>query len=164
MKKATSLASINKHIQKYYPLISLVKGNGYHWIHSSDDRIAIQLAGLYTTSIDVPRIAQLTPDEWLERVNYVLADSYRLPFDRMPVKFPINQPDYRFYVCELIGSTIRINEGFVEKVDATERLNQQKEEGHADGLVFKVISGRHLKTEGIDPYDDTNWDNPSYMR
>ena len=57
-----------------------------------------------------------------------------------------------------------INEGFEYPNDAKERIREQKEEGHADGLTFKPLSGRFLKSKGIDPNDDKNWGNPSYMR
>ena len=85
--RPTSLKSANAHIQTKYPQIFLVRGNGYYWVASNDDNIGLQLAGLYTTIIGTPRITMLTPEQWLEQVEYILADSVRLPTERTPVKF-----------------------------------------------------------------------------
>lgn len=161
--KRISLKSVNERIQAKYPLLVLVKGKGYYWVHSDDDNSATQLSRLYTTSIDIPRITLLTPDQWLDKVEWVLADSCRYEYDRMPVVFPINQPDYTCYTCEVTPAGIRINEGWVDKSDATARLKEQKAEGHTDGLTFRVYSGKFLKSKGVDPGVDANWSAPSYM-
>jgi len=84
--------------------------------------------------------------------------------DKKPLKEAINQPDYQFYVCEILNGTAKINEGFVDKEDASYRLQEQKAEGHTEGLTFKVLSGKFLKSKGIDPNNDRNWGNPSYIR
>jgi len=85
----------------------------------------------------------------------------------------INQPDYTYYICELFikgpnglfyWSDARINEGFECKEDAVTRMKEQQEEGHTDGLTFKVYSGKYLKSKDIDVNDDSKWANPSYIK
>lgn len=87
MKKRVTLKNVNAYIQTKYPVIQLIKGNGYFWVYSEDDNIGLQLAGLYTTSIDIPRITMLTEDEWLDKVEWIMTDPMRYLGDRTPVKF-----------------------------------------------------------------------------
>lgn len=60
-----TLAKVNKHIQTKYPLIQLIKGNGYFYIASDDDAMVLKLAALYTTSIPVYAINHLTLGGWI---------------------------------------------------------------------------------------------------
>lgn len=76
----------------------------------------------------------------------------------------INQKDYTYYTCEVTAGGIKINEGWVDRDDAITRLKEQKEEGHTEGLTFKVYSFAYLASKGIYPWDDCNWGNPSYIK
>lgn len=68
------IALVNKAIQKKYPLIELVKGEGYYYVHSSNDYMALKLATLYTTSISVPNLNQMGLDRWVANVERILRD------------------------------------------------------------------------------------------
>ena len=76
----------------------------------------------------------------------------------------INQKAYTHYVCEITPDGIKINEGFESKEDAQTRIAEQKDEGHTDGLTFKVYSFAYLGSKGLSPWIDANWANPSYIK
>jgi hypothetical protein len=80
-----TLAKVNKYIQQKYPEIELVKGKGYFYVYSKNDAIGLKLAGLFTTTIAVYSLNECTIERWLELVEYVLADSERIAYDRQPV-------------------------------------------------------------------------------
>ncbi len=87
MGNAKSLIQVNKAIQAKYPLIKLVKGKGYYYVHSEDDNISLQLAALFSTSIPVANIKHQSVDNWIKDVESVLSDWERFHYDRVPVKF-----------------------------------------------------------------------------
>lgn len=72
IKKATSLAQVNKALHKKYPKIDLVRGNDYYYLHSNDKETALKLAGLRQTGIYVYSIKQMTIDQWIKEVEYLL--------------------------------------------------------------------------------------------
>lgn len=80
-----TLAKVNKHIQAKYPLIQLVKGEGYFYVHSDDDAMGLKLAMLFTTSIPVYAINQLTIGGWMDSVEYVLRDGQQVEWNRNPI-------------------------------------------------------------------------------
>lgn len=80
-----TLKKINAELQKKYPGIELVRGQGYFYVYSEDDDLGLKLAGLYTTSIPVDKLNQMTMEKWIEAVEYVLKDMQRLPYARCPV-------------------------------------------------------------------------------
>lgn len=80
-----TLAKVNKHIQAKYPLIQLVRGEGDFYIASEDDAMALKLAALYTTSIPVHAINNLTLGGWMDSVEYVMRDAQRNQYDRNPI-------------------------------------------------------------------------------
>lgn len=80
-----TLKQLNAYIQVKYPLIEVVKGNGYFYVHSQDDEMALKLAGLYTTSISVTSVTRLSLYVWMQRVEYILRDEERMPSERAPI-------------------------------------------------------------------------------
>lgn len=82
-----TIQMVNDHIHTKYPLVDLVKGKGYFYIASDDDNIGLQIAGLYTSSIDVAKINHLTLGGWMDATERVLSDYHRYGFDEAPVKF-----------------------------------------------------------------------------
>jgi len=95
MNSNITLEKVNKYIQSIYPEIELVKGKGYFYVYSDNEEIGLKLSGLYTTSISVCNIRDLNLYLWLERVEYVLNDSYRYIGEREPVY--IEKP-YKLYL------------------------------------------------------------------
>lgn len=87
--KATSLAQVNREIQKRFPEIMLVKGRGYFYIASDDENMGLKLAELYTTSIMVNKLTQQTVEAWVKDVEYLVnkiegkRDNYG--FDGLPL-------------------------------------------------------------------------------
>lgn len=81
----TTIKNVNKTIGKIWPGIELVQGNGYVYVSSDDDALALKLAGLCTTSIPVCRISQMSINQWIDSTRYVLADEDRFEFEREPV-------------------------------------------------------------------------------
>lgn len=47
---------VNEALQKLYPNVKLVQGNGYLYITSDDDETSYWIAGMYTTSIPVCKL------------------------------------------------------------------------------------------------------------
>jgi hypothetical protein len=80
-----TLSKVNKYIQTKYPEIELVKGENYFYVASDNDEIALKLARLFSTSIYVSKLNNVSLDKWLEYVEYVLEDSERSSVDREPV-------------------------------------------------------------------------------
>lgn len=71
-KKAVSLRQVNKALKEVHPNIELIKGEGYFYISSDDDKTALMLAGLHTTSIPVYSITQQTTQQWINDVTNLL--------------------------------------------------------------------------------------------
>lgn len=88
-----TLRQINAEIEKRYPKVFLVKGRGYYYLASDDDRISLKLAALYTTSIAIFRMGHLSLDRWMQEVRVVLNDAQRHPSERRPV-FPEKKTTY----------------------------------------------------------------------
>lgn len=80
-----TLKQVNAEIEKNYPGVFLVKGNGYFYLASNDDKIGLALATLYTTSIGLFAIDHLPLDRWMQEVKAVLNDEQRHPSERSPV-------------------------------------------------------------------------------
>lgn len=80
-----SLKLVNEYIQILYPEISLAKDNGYFYIYSDNDAVALKLAALGTTSISVCHLNQGTIEKWREWVQSALNDSQRNQWEREPV-------------------------------------------------------------------------------
>jgi hypothetical protein len=72
-RKQHTLAMVNKAIQAKYPTIMLVKGEGYFYIASNDDEMGLKIAGLYTSSIPVYSINQLSIEKWVAEVDQLVA-------------------------------------------------------------------------------------------
>jgi hypothetical protein len=89
MAKLT-LKEVNKHIQEKYPLIEVVKDDrGGLYLYSKDDKIALALAGLYSSVLDIHinSVKYYTLDLMMDNVERVLTDWYRFEGDRLPVVF-----------------------------------------------------------------------------
>ena len=78
-RKPRTLAEVNKAIQKKYPKVILVKGRGYFYISSNDNEMALKIARLYTTSIPVCKLSQLTIEQWVNDVESLLKDTCQPP-------------------------------------------------------------------------------------
>jgi hypothetical protein len=72
MKKANSISQVNKAIHEVYPLVNLIKGDGYFYIYSDDDATSIKIARLFISSIAVYKIGDMTIDQWVESVKLLL--------------------------------------------------------------------------------------------
>jgi len=81
----TTLKQVNLALQTELPGIKLVKGKGYYWVWSDDDKLQDQLAGLYSTTIGVYHVSQQTVEQWIDDVKRVLTDWERSLYDRKPV-------------------------------------------------------------------------------
>lgn len=64
-----TLKQVNKEIAKTYPTLKLAKGEGYFYIYSDDKKTGLYLASLYTTSILVYNLNDLTLKQWIEAIN-----------------------------------------------------------------------------------------------
>jgi hypothetical protein len=80
-----SLKLVNEYIQIKYPEISLAKDNGFFYIYSDNDAVALKLAGLGCTSIGVCHLNHGTIKQWREWVESALNDSQRNELEREPV-------------------------------------------------------------------------------
>lgn len=69
-----TLKAVNKEIQKKYPGVILEKGKGYFYIYSEDEDH--KLHSLFTRSIGVNSLNQLTMEQWLSSVDYLFEDNY----------------------------------------------------------------------------------------
>lgn len=85
--KSLTLKAVNAAIAEKYPGVYLCEADSTFYLWSDDDDLQLQIAGLFTASIDVYRIGHLSIDQWMSRVDYVLNDMDRLPGDRCPVVF-----------------------------------------------------------------------------
>lgn len=74
-----NIKQVNEAINKKWPelKLELVKGFGYFWVDSNDENISLKLNNLYTTSIPVSSINQLTIEKWVDSVEFVLKDGYQ---------------------------------------------------------------------------------------
>jgi len=68
------IAQVNKAIHNVYPTINLIKGDGYFYIYSNDAVMALRIAGLFTSSIAVYKINDLTIDQWVDSVKQLFKD------------------------------------------------------------------------------------------
>lgn len=124
----------------------LKKGIKHEMEHTNDPKIAMEIA----------------LDHLAEDPHYY-SDNKCSCLKEAP-KYNAKKNDYHFYLCEIINGKIVINEGFTYKEDAIARKKEQEEEGHTGGLTFKVFSEKFLKSKGVDPNNDSNWHNPSYIK
>jgi hypothetical protein len=60
---------VNEAIQKIYPHVILVQGRGYLYITSDDDKTALKIAGMYTTSIPVAKLNHQSIEQWVKDVK-----------------------------------------------------------------------------------------------
>lgn len=67
-----TLNQINKEIQKKHPHVYVVKGEGYFYLWSDDDKTALFLAGLYENAIYAYRVNHLTLTQWAARVDDII--------------------------------------------------------------------------------------------
>ncbi len=63
-----SLKTLNLAIQKEIPNVFLVKGNGYFYIASNDQDLALKIAGLNQSGIYVSRLNELSIDRWIKEI------------------------------------------------------------------------------------------------
>lgn len=75
MKNPRTINQVQKEIKKLFPLIELIKGEGYFWIWSEDEETAKKIGQLFSTSIYVDKICHLSMEQWIQSVKSVLADT-----------------------------------------------------------------------------------------
>lgn len=80
-----SLKLVNEYIQMMYPEICLAKDNGFFYIYSDNNAVALKLATLGSTSIGVCHLNHTTIERWREFVTSALNDSQRNEWEREPV-------------------------------------------------------------------------------
>ena len=86
-----TLNNVNKAIGEKWPGVKLFKERDYFYVYSDDDKLGLQIAGLYKTSIEVNKITNASIEDWIRMVGFVLDDMYRPYYDRQPVKVDLNQ-------------------------------------------------------------------------
>lgn len=69
---AISLKRLNEKIDKIYPVVFLVKGEGYFYITSDDNEVGLKLAGFYQTSIYVCHLNHQSEEKWIEDVKRLM--------------------------------------------------------------------------------------------
>jgi hypothetical protein len=80
-----TLKKINNAIKDKFPGVILVKGEGYFYVDSDLDDIGLKIAALQQQSIYVYKVNDLPLKRWIECIDYVLKDSYRIDLEREPV-------------------------------------------------------------------------------
>jgi hypothetical protein len=72
MKAVHTIKEINKAIQaEIHPKLILVRGEGYYYIASDDNELALQIAGLKSSAIWVNSLKQLGAKGWVDAVREV---------------------------------------------------------------------------------------------
>lgn len=82
LRSTANINRVNKAIEAKYPGVRIMKdkwdgGANYFYVYSDNEAMSIKLAGLYSKSILVDKITQMTVEEWVEAVEYVLLDTER---------------------------------------------------------------------------------------
>jgi hypothetical protein len=72
--KATSIAQVNKAIQKVYPNVCIFKSEGTFFLYSDDDQTQNMLSMWVQSSIEVCHLNQLTVEQWVESVESLAQD------------------------------------------------------------------------------------------
>lgn len=67
--KRTTLKKVNEAIEKAFPNVFLVKGEGYFYIASDDEATGLKIAGLFQTSVYVCNLSAYTPEQWVNEVR-----------------------------------------------------------------------------------------------
>lgn len=67
-----TLKRITKEIQKHWPKVELVRGEGYFYLYSSDEEVGLKLSSLYTTGIYVNLLSHLTLEQWVQEVRVIM--------------------------------------------------------------------------------------------
>ena len=80
-----TLAKVNKAINEKWPGVQLAKGEGNFYIYSDNKELDLKIGMLYQCSIPVYGINQLSLQQWIESVDYVLKDKHQLECSREPV-------------------------------------------------------------------------------
>ena len=68
----TSLKRLNQKIDKIYPGVFLVKGDGYFYVASDDEKMALKIAGLYQSGIYVCHLTHQSEERWIEDVKRLM--------------------------------------------------------------------------------------------
>lgn len=69
------LNQVRKSIQSKYPKLDIAKGSGYYYWCSDDPDVGLYLATLFTTSIYVNHVSQLSFPQWLKEADAIM-DGY----------------------------------------------------------------------------------------
>ncbi len=76
-KDQPSLAEVNAHIKTKYPDLDVEKHHdtkgSYYW-YSEEDKLALYLAGLYSTTIDVANTKHQSLDTWMKDADEIMKD------------------------------------------------------------------------------------------
>ena len=105
-----TLKKINKAVQKLYPEIQVVRTLDYFTVWSENEAISLKIAGLYQNSIHVYRVNQLTLEQWISHVKFVLDDNYRNELEREPVFPKSKRVDISGKFCYWDGSSLFLDE------------------------------------------------------
>jgi len=71
-QKAKSLAQVRNFLQKKYPLINIVRGQGYYYFISDDADMNSKLDRNATTSVMVFNCREQTLDRWMSDLEQLL--------------------------------------------------------------------------------------------
>jgi hypothetical protein len=71
------ISNLNRFIQSNFPNVMVVKNKNYFYITSDNKETGGMIAGLYTTSINVNKVSELTYNQWLENIQLLLSDGFR---------------------------------------------------------------------------------------
>lgn len=64
-----SLEALNKEIQKKYPGLELVRGEGYYYLYSDDPELGLKIAGLFCSGIYVYDVSHISLERWLIEIE-----------------------------------------------------------------------------------------------
>lgn len=70
-----TLAQVRKSIQSKYPKLDIAKGNGYYYWCSDDPDLGLYLANLFTTSIVINHVSQLSFPKWLLEADDIMKET-----------------------------------------------------------------------------------------
>jgi hypothetical protein len=85
MQKRLTLKTVNRAIQKKYPLIYIYKGERVFIVWSDDIEMQLKLSALFQISIEVYALNQQSVSKWVEDVEWVLRDNNRHYGEKEPI-------------------------------------------------------------------------------
>lgn len=69
-----TLAQLRRIIQKRYPHLTLLRSPSgyYYWTSDTDEKLALDITSLYSSSVYVYSFSQLTLEQWMQEADTVM--------------------------------------------------------------------------------------------